>query len=207
MRLRRNGSASSRALWGVLLLCLAGIIGGYLWSRRDPASVRVSTRTPLRYGSTPAFLLTDQNGQLFDSARLKGSAWIADFIFTSCAGSCPEMSRKMAQLQDRLGPAIQFVSISVDPDRDTPPALAAYAGRFKAQPGRWHFLTGDKEQIRTLVQEGFGLSLAEGGSPEEPITHSIRFVLVDRGGAFRGFYDSTDPKALAQLAHDANTLD
>ena len=206
MTLRKRRSASTLVLWGILLLCLAGVVGGFLRSRKAPAPVQVSAQSLLRYGTAPAFLLTDQDGQPFDSARLKGKVWIADFIFTSCAGTCPEMSGKMARLQNRLNRDIQLISVSVDPGRDTPPVLASYARRFKAEAGRWHFLTGDREKIAALVQQGFGLSLAEGGSPQEPVIHSIRFVLVDGNGVLRGFYDSTDPQALEQLVHDANVL-
>jgi protein SCO1/2 len=203
-------------LWLILWLSLAGILGSFLWNQLHPpaGSARLSGQAPtpkpalqpLGYGAAPAFVLTDQNGQPFDSERLKGSVWIADFIFTSCTGSCPEMSRRMSILQDRLEPEIQLVSISVDPARDTPAALFEYASRYRAQPGRWHFLTGEREAIAQLVQKGFKLSFAEGGSAEEPITHSVRFVLVDREGILRGYYDSTDPKAFEQLIRDARGL-
>ena len=154
----------------------------------------------------PTFTLTDQTGQSFGSESLKGRVWIADFIFTSCAGSCPQMTEKMAVLQRRLPAEIQFVSISVDPSRDSPPILAEYARRFGAQDQRWHFLTGSQTVITPLVAQGFRLSIAEGGSPEEPITHSIRFVLIGRDGTIRGYYDSTDPKTVEQLKQDAVAL-
>ena len=157
-------------------------------------------------GSVPSFILIDQTGQPFDGESLRNRVWIADFIFTSCAGSCPQMSEKMAALQRRLPPEIQFVSISVDPSRDSPPILAEYARRFGAQGQRWHFLTGSPTLITPLVAQGFRLSIAEGADPQEPITHSTRFVLIGRDQTIHGYYDSTDPKAVEQLIRDARAL-
>ncbi len=154
----------------------------------------------------PPFTLTDSTGTAFHSASLKGMPWIADFIFTSCAGTCPQMSERMRALQGRLPREVRLVSISVDPDRDTPTVLTQYAARYQAQPDRWIFLTGQKGAIQSLVQEGFRLSVAEGLDPGEPIAHSVRFVLVDGAGRIRGYYDSTEPKALKQLVRDALQL-
>ena len=123
------------------------------------------------------------------------------------------MSAKMADLQQRLPPEIPLVSISVDPKRDTPPVLAEYARRYGAQPGRWFLLSAtgvdiqnDPELLYRFVQHGFGLSASEGGSPEEPIVHSVRFVLVDRTGQIRGYYDSSELAQFEKLVRDAGSL-
>ena len=112
----------------------------------------------------------------------------------------------MTLLQQRLPPEIPLVSISVDPKRDTPPVLAEYSLRYAAQPGRWFFLTGPKEDVYRAAQQGFRLSVAEGGGPEEPVIHSIRLVLVDRQGMIRGYYDSTEPAQVEKLIRDASSL-
>jgi len=170
-----------------------------------------ATAPPLRVtlpnvAEVPRFTLTDETGRPFENGALKDRVWIADFIFTSCAGSCPQITQKMRLLQKRLPEKIQFVSISVDPTRDTPPVLAEYARQAGAQAGRWHFLTGSPSMIGSLVQEGFHLSVAEGGGPQEPVIHSIRLVLVDAEGRIRGYYDSTDLKSVEQLIRDALQL-
>ncbi len=203
-------------LWSLLIAAIAGILMAFALSpstrpfvlrraqhERDPLTLSLSKgeRIP-----APSFQLTDQTGRPFDSSILKGRVWIADFIFTSCAGTCPGMSSKMALLQQRLPPEVLLLSISVDPERDTPPVLAEYARRFGAQPGRWFFLTGPREEIHRVAQQGFRLSVAEGGSPEEPVIHSVRFILVDRQGAIHGYYDSTEPAQLEQLLSDAGTV-
>lgn len=190
-------------LWSFLLFTLAGILGAFAWSRLRPPPAP----SPIpSYGPAPSFRLINQNKQLFDSAQLQGRVWVADFIFTSCAGNCPLMSTRMASLQRRLPAEILLISVSVDPKRDTPPVLAEYTRRYGAQPGRWIFLTGAEEEVRRMVEQGFRLSAAEGGSPEEPVIHSMRFVLVDRGGSIRGYYDSNDPAQVERLIQDAGSL-
>ncbi|MDO8729812.1 MAG: SCO family protein [Candidatus Omnitrophota bacterium] len=195
----------SRILWLSLFSVIAGILGALTWSRLQPQPPLPAAPLPI-YGAAPSFRLTDQTNKPFDSSTLKGRVWIADFIFTSCAGTCPGMSAKTTLLQQRLPAEIPLVSISVDPKRDTPPVLAEYALRYAAQPGRWFFLTGPSEEIRRVAQQGFHLGMEEGGSPEEPIIHSVRFVLVDREGMIRGYYDSTEPARFEKLIRDAGTL-
>lgn len=198
-------------LWSLLISVIAGILISFMLSlskHEPPNSSAPITLNPSKGERLPApsLALTDQAGQPFSSNSLKGRVWIVNFIFTSCAGTCPGMSAKMAALQQRLPVEIPLVSISVDPKRDTPPVLAEYALRYAAQPGRWSFLTGPEEEIRRITQQGFRLGMAEGGSPEEPIIHSVRFVLVDREGMIRGYYDSTEPAQFEKLIRDAGSL-
>jgi len=195
-------------LWAILLSAIGAVFAAAFALR--PAARFVPERADRTeqhpWLPAPSFTLTDQSGHSFDSGTLRGRAWIADFIFTSCAGSCPRMSEQMSLLQKRLPAEVRFVSISVDPQRDTPAVLAEYARRYSAQEGRWYLLTGPADAIAKIVQKGFRLSYAEGGSPEEPVTHSVRFVLVDRGGMIRGAYDSTEPSQFEQLIRDAGAL-
>lgn len=159
------------------------------------------------YGVVPAFTLTDQRGQMFTREEMTGRVWIADFIFTSCAGQCLLMSDQIAGLQRtfRREDGIRWVSFSVDPERDTPEALAAYARRHGAD-ARWRFVTGDRAAITAVCREGFHLAFAAADSPREPITHSVRLVLVDRAGQIRGYYDATEAGAMAHLREDARRL-
>ena len=203
-------NTNNRILWGILLLAITGVILTGLGVRSSPAILSL----PM-LGKVPSFQLTDETGRAFPSGLLKNHVWIADFIFTSCGGQCPRMTEKMRLLQRRLPRRIHLVSISVDPTRDTPEVLEAYARHARAQEGRWHFLTGSPETIGPLAQEGFLLSAvpsggsdsqADGGNYLEPITHSSRLVLVDQNGEIRGYYNSDDPNALAQLIREAAYL-
>lgn len=156
------------------------------------------------YGLVPVFQLIDQNGQHFDSATaLGGKVWIADFIFTTCAGPCPRMSRQMRQLQQQLRNAtdLRFVSFTVDPDRDTPQVLSAYARRHGADLRQWTFLTGPQERLHALARHAFFLNNVDGS-----LEHSTRFVLVDRKSRIRGYYDTSDEQSLNQLAQHARRL-
>ena len=160
-------------------------------------------------GEVPEFSLTEASGNPLRRADLAGRVWVAGFIFTHCASTCPIMSRRMSELQAQLGSreGLMLVSFSVDPQRDTPAVLTEYARQYGADRQRWLFVTGDKAQIRRLARDGFHLA-AEDGTPEddEPILHSTHLVLVDRHGRIRGYYDGMDAAALGRLLHDARVL-
>lgn len=157
-------------------------------------------------GEVPKFSLTSEANQQVTRADFLGKITIADFIFTSCAGTCPMMSTKMAELQQKTlnDSHIQFISFSVDPETDTPDVLTRYAKQYNAVSGKWRFLTGDKALIYRITRDGFHLGLdAEG---EDAIIHSKKFVLIDSRGSIRGYYDSEDEGALKKLVLDAHRL-
>ncbi|MEO8025334.1 MAG: SCO family protein [Bryobacteraceae bacterium] len=156
------------------------------------------------YGVVEPFDLTDSSGKPFDSRTLDGHVWIADFIFTNCAGPCPRMSSQMRLLQIRLdgdASAVKLVSFTVDPDRDTPEVLAEYSRRYHAESGRWYFLTGPKPRLHHITREVFRL-----GDVTGTLEHSTRFALVDKQGRIRGFYPSDDTAQIQQLFRDAKVL-
>jgi protein SCO1/2 len=109
----------------------------------------------------PSFRLTERSGQEITLADLQGQVWIVDFIFTRCVDACPLMTATMARLQSELGNEanLRLVSITVDPEYDKPGILTEYATQFGASPDRWYFLTGDKNAIYRLVQDGFKLAI------------------------------------------------
>jgi protein SCO1/2 len=159
------------------------------------------------YSVVPDFSLTERSNRPVTHKDLNGQVWVADFIFTRCPGICPVMSSKMQKLQERLPREIRLVSFSVDPSHDTPEVLTEYAKRYNADAERWLFLTGDPEVIQELSVGGFKLALdPTGGTEAEPITHSSRFVLVDRQGHIRGYYGTEEADALDRLIADAKKL-
>jgi cytochrome oxidase Cu insertion factor (SCO1/SenC/PrrC family) len=221
-RAGREDSAGQRrlaivALWGVLGLAVVATIAVALLlspaSRRDDEA---GHELPI-YGLVPEFALVERSGRPLTAADLDGEIWVANFIFTQCAGMCPGLSIRMAALQRALGAArgadgsagrfadVRLVSFSVDPTRDTPEMLRRYAERFGADPERWLFVTGTREAIHRLVRDGFRLSIAElppgatGYTAEEPITHSDRFVLVDGRRRIRAIVHGTDEGAVPEL--------
>ena len=164
-------------------------------------------------GQVPDFSLIERSGRAVSLADLKGQVWVADFVFTHCAGPCPLLSRRMQSLQEPLAdhPGVQLVSFSVDPERDTPEVLAEYAKRYSAGD-RWLFLTGEKELLYWLIMEGFKLGVDDGsaltaGVPGPgTITHSTRFVLVDREGRIRAYYDGSSEDIAGHLLPDIQAL-
>jgi protein SCO1/2 len=156
------------------------------------------------YNKIAPFQLTSQSGEAFDSRKeLAGKVWIADFIFTSCTGPCPRMSGFMLRLQNEFQslPDVRLVSFTVDPATDVPEVLAEYAKRFKAQPGRWFFLTGAREDLHKLSREAFLLGDVTGS-----LEHSTRFVLIDRHGTIRGYYMSAEVDDMNKLIADTRAL-
>ena len=159
------------------------------------------------YGQGADFTLTSQNGKAVSLADLRGHVWVADIIFTRCAGPCPIMTRQMKELQDALGPEsqIKLVTLTTDPDYDTPAVLRAYGERFGADLGRWIFLTGTKQELAKLAIDSLKLTTVE-KKPEERQTpvdlfvHSTIFVVVDKRGQLRGVFQTTgegiDPRAV-----------
>lgn len=161
--------------------------------------------------SVPDFSLVERSGKKTTLAELRGKIWVADFIYTNCTDTCPLQTADMAKLQEQwLNESdLELVSFSVDPERDTPRVLSHYAGRFKADAKRWLFLTGGKDEISRLVQDGFRLAVVpapNGNHGSGVIVHSPRFVLVDRQAQIRGYYDNRDPKAMQRLKDDVASL-
>ena len=211
-----NFSKARLLLLGVSVLSLGIILGTFFWLKLAPRpGLPGWDAKPLeglqRYGSVPQFSLVERSGKATSLADLRGSIWIADFIYTTCKDTCPMQTAEMAQLQeqwkDKAG--LKLVSFSVDPEKDTTAVLSRYADRYKADAQRWLFLTGAKEEIGRLVQEGFRLSavaLPGDGNVSSVIMHSPRFVLIDKQAQIRGYYDSRDPQALQRLKADVATL-
>ena len=193
----------SRMLLGGALLAVL-VLGALALRNRmvQPALESLPTR-----GQVADFALLSQTGRQMTRADLLGKVWIADFIFTHCAGPCPRMTADLARIAGDLTsfPDLRLVSFSVDPERDTPAVLAEYARGYSADAERWYFLTGDKAAIFKLAKESFHVGAADGDATD-PVMHSTRFVLVDRAGKIRGYYDSNEPAQLAALSRDAATL-
>lgn len=170
------------------------------------------------YFQVPVFSLIDQDEKLFTNENLKGKAWVTDFVFTRCSGICPLLSARLSQIAKEsaqwkdVASRTGFLSISVDPEYDTPERLAEYGKRFEADPARWRFVTGEADQIRNLVTGGFRISLShapvlEGQAvdPGQAIIHGDHFLLVDSEGYIRGIY-AQDEEAMEKLKIDLRNL-
>ncbi|MEZ4307451.1 MAG: SCO family protein [Polyangiaceae bacterium] len=185
--------------WVVLLLAILSfpLSRAFLRPLPKPPSLRLPV---------PAFELVNQRGQKFGSADLAGKVYVVDFIYTSCGGPCPRMTKVMERIQKRtknLGTAFQLVTITVDPENDTPEKLAEYTHGYHVNPTRWSFLTGTEADIQRIVVKGFKSAMSK---EEAQVGHSERLLLVDGDGAIRGIYDSDDDDSIASLIRDADIL-
>ncbi len=144
----------------------------------------------------------------FGRADMLGRVWVADFIFTSCGGPCPLLSARLSRLSRVLAPEIGLLSVSVDPEGDTPERLRAYARSYGADPRRWVFLRGSSADTYRLLYAGFRspMSVDPKAPAEGRVTHSTRFVLIDTRGGIRGFYDGLSDEDNAALAREARRL-
>jgi cytochrome oxidase Cu insertion factor (SCO1/SenC/PrrC family) len=173
-----------------------------------PKSGTAMPEPPRVLGTVPKFVLNNEDGKEFSGGVIVGRAWIATFIFTRCGATCPAQTAEFARLQNEIqtNPALvdtRLVSISVDPEHDTPEVLKEYAKKAGANPQLWTFLTGDREAIWKLCKDGFKLPVADSkDTPGMPISHSQSFVLIDRVGRIRGYYDGLNDKARQKLRTD-----
>lgn len=157
--------------------------------------------------SVPGFDFTNQHGAPFGSKSLEGQVWVANFIFTRCPTICPTFTAKMAAIQKHGPPGLQLVSMTVDPEYDTPERLLAYGAKYEATE-RWSFLTGERAALNTVIVEGM---LQPMDAPLDPsnlasLVHGSYFVLVDKHLKVRGFYQFNEPASVEQVQRDAATL-
>jgi protein SCO1/2 len=194
--------ATPRLLYLALALSVTMVVGALagIWYLQRPALPDL--------GTAPTYSLINQDGQPVTSEQLRGKVQVVGFIWTNCPDICPLITTEMRTLQTRLqaeglwGKGIQFLSLTVDPERDTPEVLKAYAASYGADLSGWQFLTGPVEQVRGAVVAGFHIPMEKsptghaghGGDAQTAynVSHSGKIALVDKQGIIRGWYDGTD---------------
>ena len=155
----------------------------------------------------PNAQLTSDAGKPVQLASMRGKVTVYDFIFTNCAGTCPMMTATMKRVTKRINAEapVRFVSISVDPRRDTPAQLRRYAALHRNDP-RWLFLTGDQKTIVDLSINGFKLAAANDGQTNEAVLHSSKFAIADKHGVIRDYYGATNDDAVDHVANTVHDL-
>jgi cytochrome oxidase Cu insertion factor (SCO1/SenC/PrrC family) len=186
----------SRTIWiGFLLFFALFALAFLLWLMRAAQNFG---EVPLRViGPVADFALTNQDGKLTTLADLTNHVWVADIIFTRCAGPCPRMTAQMRSLQNSLPKesSAKLVTLTTDPDFDTPAVLKKYGERFGANFSRWTFLTGTKAEIAALAGDSLKLS-AVPVKPEDRrndadlFIHTTIFVIVDKHAQLRGSFET-----------------
>jgi protein SCO1/2 len=210
-------SVSALKIWLALLLLALAAYGGYSgWRILNTYFAERGGQQKTRFFSTdeldfliPEFQLAESSGKTFNSKDMTGQVWVVSFFFAQCPGFCAMMNQQIADLLagEFKDLPVTFVSVSVDPQNDTPKALAAHAqdkflGPRKIDPRRWLFLTsadGSVDAIRIVSEEYFKL-------PFSRSTHTERWALVDGQGRVRGYYLSTEPAQIERLKRKINEL-
>ncbi|MCY7353312.1 MAG: SCO family protein [Cytophagaceae bacterium] len=164
------------------------------------------------FHTIPSFSLTDEQSKTVTEKAIRGKIHVADFFFTRCETVCPKLSSQLSRVQEIFidNPDVRLVSYTVDPDHDTPDVLRRYAKEYDAEPGKWYFLTGQKQEIYDLAQKGYFVAVQAKGdgqdNPSETFTHSEKLVLVDKEGTIRGYYDGTDKVDVDRLILEIRVL-
>lgn len=191
------------------LLVVIALVTSVVFCLASYGLARRYRRPPLPVlGQVPPFQLTSHQGVPLRRADLDGAIWVADFFFTSCAGPCPKMTAQMRRVQKAFAqePAVKLVSFTVDPETDTAPLLAEYAKGWDAIEGKWFFVTGEKKALYALARQGFRVTAQPGDGGPHDFIHSTRFILVDRRGRIRGYYDGTEKASVNRLIEHIRLL-
>ncbi len=169
----------------------------------SPASANGLQRMAWDPAGVPDFELIERSGRKVTRADLLGRPWAVSFIFTRCAGPCPKITGQMCLLQDRLKDAdVRLVTITVDPEYDTPERLQKWANQFDADPEKWLFLTGQRVQIHRLINDSFRMPVQEMFGEDRKagaeFVHSTNILLVDaRGRVINKFNAQVDSEMVA----------
>ncbi len=196
---------SNAILGGLLLLSLMGC-------QPEQGPLPVLGEPEIVNGDTiphqiPDFAFVDQDSQRVTNATFDDKIYVADFFFVSCPTICPKVKKQMLRIYERFEgeDRLAFLSHTVDPKRDTVGRLANYARNLGISAHRWHFVTGDKDEIYTIAEDYFSIAYEDPDAPGG-FDHSGRLILVDPERQVRSFCDGTDPKDVDQFMKDIEKL-
>ncbi len=196
---------------GITLAAVAGAMGLTAIALRDLPG-RGSSQLPV-LGEAPAFTLVDSDGQPFGSRDLGGQTYVVNFFFTRCPSICPlhmQSAKELASLvAQRAGGEIALLSVTVDPENDSPPVLREYGRKLGVAAPGWRLLTGDRGAIVAFAEDGLKVPVGDGpaaGATVMDIAHTGRFVLVDGRGRIRGYYERSESRGMEGLFEDARRV-
>ena len=172
----------------------------------------------VKIGPAPKFELVNQDHKKISNETYKGKVYVLEFFFTTCPTICPKMNQSMLAIENTFfgNPNFGIVSISIDPEHDTPEVLKAHAKLLGVKSSNWNFLTGDKKYIFDLANKGFNLYAGENSKVKGGFEHSGLFALIDKNGYIRCrkddygnpilYYDGLDKKGVRDIQQDINKL-
>ncbi|SFD06440.1 SCO family protein [Flavobacterium phragmitis] len=172
----------------------------------------------LTIGPAPKFELTNQDNVKVSNETYKGKVYVLEFFFTTCPSICPKMNMSMLEIEKTFfgNPNFGIVSITIDPNHDTPQVLKDHAKLLGVKSSNWNFLTGDKSVIMDLSNKGFNLYAGENDKVSGGFEHSGLFALIDKDGNIRCrkdefgnptiYYDGLDKKGVRDIQQDIKIL-
>ena len=197
--------------WGGLIAVML-LVGAAYGLQRKPEKSPAPSSLPV-LSEVGQFQLTNQFGIRVGREELEGYVWLVDVIFSRCPGQCHQLSLQMAELQGKLpkGLPIRLISLTADPEYDSPAVLLRYGGRYGAESNRWLFLTGPKREVYNLAMQGLKFSVVENedardATVDELFIHSASFALVDRQGRLRSMVQAEDPDAVPRILRELRAL-
>ena len=186
---------------------------------REPVEKIVNGQTVVDtiYKTIPDFNFMNQDSVMISNQTLQNSIYVADFFFTRCPSICPALTRNMARMQQSFShynegrrvidsSIVNFVSFSIDPERDTVAALKKYADKYGVDHDNWWFLTGPKKTIYDFALNELKLGLVDGEGIDTSFIHSQKMVLIDKDHIVRGYYNGLDTLDLRVLSRDIALL-
>jgi len=161
------------------------------------------------YHTIGDFELVSQNGTPVVAEQFDGKILITDFFFATCTTICPKMNMQMKRMQEKFksDSLVALLSITVNPEHDSVPVLAAYAESYGAEYPKWTIATGNKKVIYDLARNGYFLTAMPGNGGPDDFIHSEKIVLIDKEKRIRGYYDGTDYLDVDRLAEDIQMLE
>jgi protein SCO1 len=160
------------------------------------------------YHQIPDFRFVNQDSEVVTNETFKDKIYVADFFFTSCPTICPVMKTQMLRVYEKYkdNDNVSFLSHSIDPEYDTVALLKKYSQRLGVEkPGKWHFVTGDMDQIHEIAQSYLSVGQTDSTAPGGYL-HSGAFILIDQKRHIRGVYNGTDKEKVDQLIRDIKIL-
>ena len=199
-------------VWGGLGVVMAAVTVLYLTGRVSPSGTPVTDTLPVISRLEP-FNLLSQEARPVTLDGLRGKVWVADVIFTRCAGPCLQMTQRMKELEAVVNPQspVEFLSFTTDPEFDTPEVLKTYARRLGADSARWQFITGPKPELFRVMIDGLKFTALEKKpedrtDPADLFIHSTIFIVVDKQGRVRKAIEGLEPDFKAKVLGVVNQL-
>lgn len=166
------------------------------------------TRPDTVYHTIPKFEFMGHLGRKISNEDFENNYFVADFFFTNCPGICPIMSTQLTRVQKEFEEFdnVKILSHTVDPEKDSVDVLKNYADMYGAIDHKWHFVTGEKKELYQQARKGYFVTADEGDGGPEDFIHSEKFMLIDREGHIRGYYNGTDTTEVNNLMRDLHIL-